>query len=110
MLSRDKRIDKHLFREVFSRGSSIPGTYLYAKILPIKEDKNRFAFAVPKSVASTAAERNELKRRGYSCLIPLIQDVQTGIAVVFFFKKEAVSAKREEVCRDINGIIKKIKV
>lgn len=109
MISRDRRIDKHLFREVFSRGNSLPGTYVYAKVLPLLGEKSRFAFSVPRSVAKSAVKRNTLRRKGYTCLESYINDIPDGYAVIFFFKKESRDPSPDELCIDIKEISQKIK-
>lgn len=72
----------------------------------IKQNTPQYAFVAPKSIAKMATKRNKLRRRGYNIIrsLPI-----KSVAGIFFYKKQGVEAKIEEVKKDILFLLNNIK-
>lgn len=88
MLPKKNRVPRKEFRNLFEAGKAYHSANL---ALRIKENADqagaRFAFSVSKKVAKGAAERNRLRRRGYSALRELLPAVRPSHSGVFSFKR-----------------------
>lgn len=84
------------------KGNIVSGSFFVFRY--IQQNEPQYAFVVPKKIAKTAVKRNYLRRQGYNMLRVLKPNKEVGI---FFYKKESVTAKKEEILKDINFILKK---
>ncbi len=98
MLPKIHRINKDLFKKVFSAGKNLHTKLIFLKISTIVEKNIRFAFAVSAKVSKKAVARNRLKRRARSITSKLLPSFKKDIAVLVFFKKgsEALDFKELE--------------
>lgn len=62
---------------------------------------SRFAFSASKKVASSAAARNKLRRRGYSIVTRHLKDVLPGYKAFFTFKKGSDAADFDVLDKEI---------
>ena len=100
MLPKSKRVNKALFDEVFKKGSVSNGSFFSLRSTR-SSDGTHIAFVAPKTVAKTAVKRNALRRKGYNSLpkeLPAINGL-------FFFKKNALSATKENLKNDIKKLL-----
>ncbi len=105
MLSKKKRVTKDIFQTILKKGNIVSGSFFLFRYTPL--DKPAYAFVVSKKITKTAVKRNSLRRNGYNIL--RFYDLKPG-AGVFFYKKEALTAKKEDVKNDIEVILKKSKL
>ena len=88
MLSKQNRVNKHLFSDVIKKGVSYYTQNISLKITNTTNTKPKFAVSVPKKEVKTAVKRNLLKRRIFSILEKTAMKTKLGFASVFFLKKE----------------------
>ena len=92
MLSKENRINKKLFKEVF-----------------VNKKEKRFSFVVPSSVAKSAVKRNKLKRWGKFIINTQKDEIMNGLFLIFVFDKKAVSIKYKELKEEIDSALGKYK-
>jgi len=66
-----------------------------------------YTFVAPKKAYKNAIKRNKYRRIGYNILRQL--PITHGTAI-FMYKKEAISAKKEEIQGNILFLLKKVRV
>ena len=105
MVSKKKRVTKDLFHVIMKTGRVISSPLFLFRYIPQKDVK--VAFVASKSIAKSAVERNNMRRRGYNTIrnIPL-----QNIACIFFYKKEAKKANFEEIKTEVENILKRVKI
>jgi len=87
------------------KGNVVYGSFFILRYL--KQKLGEYAFVAPKKIAKTAVKRNELRRKGYNIL--RLYDLKP-FAGIFFYKKEALNATNIDIKKDIEIILKKIKL
>jgi ribonuclease P protein component len=91
MLSKERRIDKSLIKEVLQKGKryNSPTFTLYVYDPTGKESgkTSQFAFTASKKVAALAVDRNRLRRIGYSIIDKNISKIKDGSMFLFAYKK-----------------------
>jgi len=105
MLPKKKRITKNTFQKIIEKGIVVHGSFFIFRYL--KQEPPQFSFVAPKKIAKTAVLRNNLRRKGYNILRLHKLNSYAG---VFFYKKEALIANQTEIKKDIELILKKIKI
>lgn len=110
MLPKIHRIDKKLFKEIFSSGRSFHSGVIFLKISRIQEENIRFAFVVPAKTEKKAVARNKLKRRARYIAAKLLPSFKKNIAVMVFFKKGSEKLNFAELEKEMTAIFKKAKI
>ncbi len=105
MLPKKKRITKDIFQTILKKGNIVSGSFFLFRY--IKESYPRYAFVVSKKIAKNATKRNSLRRKGYNILR---QYKLKNCAGIFFYKKEALDVSVNELKKDIEFILEKIKL
>lgn len=103
MLSKKKRTTKENFQEVIDKGKILHGSFFYFKY--IKNKKPKFSFVLPKSISKKAILRNKYRRLGYNILLKTKLKPVWGI---FFYKKDSLKVKKEEIEKDLLNILNNI--
>ncbi len=67
--------------------------------------KSRFSFSISKKVAKTAVLRNKLRRRGYSIVGRLLNEIPENRCFVFVLKKGAEKQAYKDLEREIVELI-----
>jgi len=103
MLSKKKRVNKEVFQTLMKEGKPFVAQLFlfYSKKTP----DSHFAFVAPKAIFKTAVKRNKFRRIGYNILRSIQTKPVTGI---FIYKKQAISANKEEIKDDVVFILKKL--
>jgi ribonuclease P protein component len=104
MLPKRKRVNKELFQDIMQKGRVVSGSLFTLRYISQKEPQ--YAFVVPKIVSKKAPERSSMRRFGYNTLNS--QGLKQA-AAIFFYKKEAKNAQKEEIKADIVNLLTKIK-
>lgn len=110
MLSKQNRVNKHLFSDVIKKGVSYYTQNISLKITNTTNTKPKFAVSVPKKEVKTAVKRNLLKRRIFSILEKTAMKTKLGFASVFFLKKGAVGLPYSKLYDEVVYLLKKAKI
>ncbi len=102
-----KRINKELFKEVFSFGKNAHSDLVFLKKLKIKGKDRFFSFVVSSKVSKKAVVRNKLKRRARHITVRMARSLVPGIAVAVFFKKGAEGLGPEELEEKLVSLYRK---
>lgn len=105
MLPKKKRITKDIFQTILKKGNIVSGSFFLFRY--IKGSYPQYVFVVSKKITKTAIKRNSLRRRGYNILR---QYNLKNCAGIFFYKKEAINIPVNELKKDIEFILEKIKL
>lgn len=113
MLPSSQRLSVSLFSEVMKTGRLIHSTFFLIRVKKAGDTTglSRFAFSVPKKVASTAVLRNKIRRRGYSAIRAILSStatIPTGFHFVFISKPEVKKATLPQLQADITSSLKKL--
>ena len=106
MLSKQNRVSKELFDELLKKGKVLHSPLFSLRYIDENITISRFAFVVSKKIAPNAADRNKLRRRGYSAVRPFFP-FKKSIIASFFFKKGAKGVKFGEIKKEIEGLLKR---
>ena len=107
MLPSKKRIHKSHFEEVFKKGTFYPGRSVNLILLnspDITGKTSKFAFSVSKKIAKNAVSRNLIRRRGFSVVKNIINNIKPGFLGVFVIKKTQTKLTFEILKEDIESI------
>ncbi len=107
MLSKKHRINKELFKEVFSGGRSFHFKFISLKIAKNKEKEMRFAFVAPVKTAKKAVDRNKLKRRTRYITAKHLSSFAGGASIIVFLKKGSEKLKFSELEKELLTAFKK---
>ncbi len=94
MLPKSRRISKEEFSSILKSGKRYTSAHFVMYVAQNKANltkPSQFSFSISKKVASSAVERNKLRRRGYSALRKLLGGVKSGYLLMFSFKNKSVS-------------------
>lgn len=103
MLPKIKRITKEDFLFIIKNGKILHGSFFYLKY--INSEKPKYSFVFPKTLSKKAVVRNKYRRLGYNILLKTKLKPIWGI---FFYKKESISAQKDEIERDVLDILNKV--
>lgn len=105
MLPKKKRVNKKDFEFIIKNGktlySSLFSFYYTGSPIP------RYSFIAPKKAFKGAIIRNKYKRIGYNILRKT--EYNYNVSAVFIYKKEALGAPKEEIQKNIEFLLNKIK-
>ena len=112
MFPKKNRISKTEFGELLKKGRAFHSPHFSLLCFKKENMEPKFAFVVSKKVARNAADRNILRRRGFSVLrdIGILKEKNkwAGFFGVFFFKKEAKGTAFKETKKEIEELLRKI--
>ena len=107
MLSKDKKINTNLFKEILSSGKKKSFKYFYTLILENKEqEKSHITCVAPKKQFKKAVERNEIKRKCMVILKDLYPTIPSKYNIILFLKKEIYKLNSQELKKEIKSIFK----
>lgn len=105
MLPKRKRITKKDFPVILKKGKTLSDPFFVFRYF--HQENPQYSFVVPKNVCKKAIDRNKFKRRGYNFLRFL--PVKSSIGI-FFYKKQAIKAKPQEIKESIIFLLKKAEI
>ena len=105
MLPRNKRVNKKDFDFIIKNGKALYSSLF--SFIYIKSPTPHFAFVAPKKAFKTAVKRNKYRRLGYNVLRKI--SLREDISGIFIYKKEALLSNNEEIAKDIDFLIRKLK-
>jgi len=100
MLPRNKRNSTKIFTEIIKKGNFFHSDFFIIRSIK-SEGNSRFSISVPKKIAKTAVERNQIKRRIYSIVKKLNDKLNKGFNIIIIIKEKAVKASFEELNKEI---------
>jgi ribonuclease P protein component len=108
MLPKNNRVKKEVFEELLKKGAVLHSPLFLFRFIKSDKGEPKIAFVVSKKVASSAVERNKMRRRGYSA-IRKIRETNAFVPLigVFFFKKGADKATLKEMQAEMEILLKK---
>lgn len=105
MLPKEKRVNKKDFEFIIKNGKT-----LYSSLFSffyIESPLPHYAFVAPKKAFKGAIIRNKYRRIGYNILKKIEHDHK--VSAIFIYKKEARIVPKEEIQRNIEFLLSKIK-
>jgi RNase P protein component len=103
MLPKKERVTKKLFLEIMKYGKTTSGSFFLLRYVPTTAP--HYAVVAPKSIAKKASKRIALRRAGYNTLR---MQALPSVSGIFFYKKGAQNASREEISLDMTQILLKL--
>ena len=108
-LNKKNRLKKKRdFEEVFKNGKTIKGVFLFIKFKKNDVSATRFGFIVSVKVSRKAVERNKLRRIFSEIVQTALKDIN-GFDLIVFATNRTKDATREEIAKDLVGLLKNIK-
>lgn len=106
MLPKNRRLTIKDFKEIFDRGKIFRGRYFIVRISPMPEVRpSIFGFSVPKKAFKNASDRNKYRRRGYSVISKVINNIKPSYKCLFIMGKPAQPPSFEGVRADILSLV-----
>lgn len=108
MLSKERRVNTKLFKQVLKEGRSYNARELYIKTLN-NPGKTKLTFVVPRSIEKKAVSRNKLKRIGLAYIEDIIEKTKDGFSGVIFLKNSDKFPNKQDIEKLLEavGIIEK---
>jgi ribonuclease P protein component len=106
MTPKSNRLDSKTFNEVIKKGDFTSSRYFTARSI-ISGERPRISVTVSKKVIALAVGRNEMRRRVYSMISPLLPTLK-GSSVIVFPKKEGLIVPFNELERDLHLLMEKV--
>lgn len=91
--------------ESLKEGKSVFGTLISFRFRTAK--KTKFSVSVSKKIASTAVERNRIRRRTYSLLENYVGRVNAPVYGLFMPKKDFMRAPTDILKREVESVLSK---
>jgi ribonuclease P protein component len=109
MLSKERRINKDLIKEVLDKGKryNSPSFVMYVYESPKEKSlaNSKFAFSASKKVASLAVLRNRLRRVGYSAIEGNLNKIKEGSLMLFSYKKINGKPNFKKIEEELLGLL-----
>lgn len=104
MLSKAERLTR---KEIsyLSHGKSVFGTLISVRFCPAADSK--FSVSVSKKVASTAVERNRIRRRVYAAVEDARKALKKPLFLMLLPKRECSTVPLDALKSDISGLFEK---
>lgn len=110
MLSKDKKINTKLFKEVMVLGKKKYFKYFYLLIMENKkQEKSHITIVTPKKQFKKAVERNIVKRRVFRLIKDLYPTIPPSLNIIFFLKKEIKELKTLDLKKEIKNSLDSLK-
>jgi len=113
MLPKKRRVSRKIFSTLGKNSKSYHSPSLTLRVYKREECVNevsKFSFVTSLKISKKAPTRNLLKRRGYSVVKEIINDIENCFICVFYFKKEAIDLGYKEIKKDIITLLKEAHV
>lgn len=110
MLSKEQRIDRQFFKEVWSKGKRFNTSYFSLVLLSgLSFEYPKVSFVVPKSVCKKATKRNLLRRRGCAVFRELSRDpsAKKGVACAVVAKKTVTQLSFFSLKQEMQNLFQK---
>lgn len=113
MIKSKHKIKRTVFEDVFKSGALFHSDHM---LFRCKKDINikdiGVSFVVPKKVQKSAVRRSMFKRKGYSVIEQVIEDVKTPFLGIFIIKKpfESNNVSYKELEEEIIFLLKKARI
>lgn len=91
--------------EALSQGKSVFGTLFSMRFVPATQTK--FAVAVSKKVAPLAVDRNRARRRAYSAVSKIKENIKIPVYAMLMPKKEFLKASFTDISKEIDVVFRK---
>ncbi len=109
MLPKSRRLSTKQVKSVVEKGRMLHSPFFAIRAINIDKPSS-FSVSVSKKVAKTAVLRNSIRRRVYSAVSKVINDVNPGQYVFLMAKNGIEKRSLEEILSEIKEIFVKIKV
>jgi len=111
MISKQQRLGKKEFNNVFKEGTSFHSDFLFVKILKTENsNQSKFSVSIPIKIVKKAVERNLLRRRLYSIINKNLDKTKEGFNVVIILKKGGEKIDFDTYKKEIELLFKKTKL
>ena len=107
MLSSSRRLTTSLFKEVMDKGKIFHSPIFILRLVK-SHSLSRFSVSVSKKVAKNAVDRNKFRRRAYSAIDSLYQNILPGFHGVFIAKNSISKSSFVHMSLDIKNLFVKI--
>ncbi len=104
MLSKNKKVNTILFKEILKFGKKDFFKYFYIVKTENKNQENsHITFVAPKKQFKKAVERNNIKRKCFSAIDNLYSSIPSSLNIIFFLKKEILELNSQELKKEIKN-------
>ncbi|MBD3282529.1 MAG: ribonuclease P protein component [Candidatus Portnoybacteria bacterium] len=108
MLKKEYRLKKKKdFQNVFEKGETIAGRFVFFKKAKNKSDEKRFGFIVSSKVSKKAVVRNKIKRRLRAIVKEEVDNIKSGLDMVIIAKPQVVDKSFNEIKEEVLELFKK---
>lgn len=107
-LNKKNRLKKKRdFEDVFKKGKTVKGSFLFIKYKKNELGVSRFGFVVSIKVAKKAVDRNRIRRVLSEAVGNRINDFKSQDMIIFTTSK-ITTVQKEDIVKDFVGVLKKI--
>lgn len=104
MLAKKHRLPKGVR---IKNGRTFSSRFFLLKTGENNEGLSRFGFLVSKKISKSAVIRNRIKRQIRRCIEENLNNIISGVDMLFIAKNESINSTTEEICLSLNKILKK---
>ena len=111
MLPKNYRITKKKdFELIFKKAKNFKNNLFVLKVLPNNLELSRFAFVISQKVSKKAVVRNKIRRMLSRVIEGKIQEIKTGLDIIFIVLKESNKKSFLDIESEILNTFKKSKL
>ena len=99
---------KRDFEDVFKKGKSVKGSFLFIKYRKNKLGVSRFGFVVSAKVVGNAVERNKVKRIFSEAAGAAIDSFLGGYDIIVLATHKITAVSKRDIVEDLLEVLKKI--
>ena len=107
MLSKKRRLNHRIIREILKKGKSARAGNISLKYLVFPGQTPSFSFVVSSKTVKSAVIRNKLKRRGRAAVFSLLPSIREGRQGLVFFGKGSERLKFPAIKKEIVQLFQK---
>jgi ribonuclease P protein component len=104
LVSKNRLRKKSDIDNVFKKGKTVTGDFIFLRAVKNNLDINRFAFVVSAKISKRAVVRNKIKRQLREIIKKNILKTKQGIDFVLIVKPQIINRKFEDIEKEINAI------
>lgn len=105
LISKNRLRKKNDINNVFKKGKTVTGNFIFLRMAKNNLDINRFAFAVSSKVSKKSVLRNKIKRQLRAIIKKNILKIKPGFDFMLIAKPQIINQRFKEIEKEIDAIL-----
>jgi ribonuclease P protein component len=105
LISKNRLRKKSDINNVFKKGKTLTGNFIFLRIAKNNSNVNRFAFVVSSKVSKKSVLRNRIKRQLREIIKKNIFKIKPGFDFILIAKPQIINQQFKEIEKEIDAIL-----